>query len=261
MACLIRDARKFPAQRIPYLNRTADDLFADLLELKRANCPNYTDESPSDFGIQLMWLFAVMGDFLVTHLERIKDNAFLATAWDRETVRKLCEMIGYTLAEGAAASVDVTFTLEAGHPQFTIPAGTRVATRESGSIPAVVFETGAGQLVAAGAAAVTIACTEGQTVAAEVVGSSDGSARQRFRLARKPVVWRSESVQAFENNAWVSWSRVENFLDSGGTDKHYRVALDADGYYWIEFGDGVNGRVPPRGVNSEIGRASCRERG
>ncbi len=250
MSILRRDQRKFPAQKVPYLNRSMDDLFSDLIELKRANCPNWTDESPSDFGVQLLWLQAVMARFMVDHMERLRNNCFLSTALDRESVRRICEYLAYTLAEGSPASVDVTFTLEAGHPEFTISEGTQVATRETSSKPAVTFEVAADRLVGVGESTVTISCTHGKTVANEIIASSNGDTNQRYRLSRRPVVWQSEMVEVFEDGAWQAWTRKDNFVSSGGSDKHFRVAVDADGYFWIEFGDGTNGRIPPRGTNN-----------
>lgn len=111
-----------------------------------------------------------------------------------------------------------------------------------------------------------------RTVAAEVLGSSDGTPDQAFDVSTPPAVdaevWvdelavlsagrrrdlaaaRPEAVETETGPGgevrrfWVRWDRTGAFLDSGPEDRHY--ALDgATGR--VSFGDGVRGRIPPRG--------------
>ncbi len=114
-----------------------------------------------------------------------------------------------------------------------------------------------------------------RSVADETLGSSDGSQSQAFVVTSPPVidetVWvdeaatlsdgRRRSLSAAETPAteevtapdgslqsfWVAWSRVADFLDSGEDERHYTVDRVAGR---IEFGDGVVGRIPPRGENN-----------
>jgi len=242
--------RKFPLQSVPYLDVTADDLFEQLLALKRANCPDWTDESTSDFGIQLLWLQAVLGRWLADYMERVTANGYLATATLRESVRKLCELVGYTLAEASAASVTVTFTCASGHPQFTIPARTKVGTKSKDGQQQVVFETISDTNVNVGVNSVDVLCNHGETVTTEILGSSDASSGQRFVLKRNGIIWHSEIIEVNDGTGWVVWTRVDNFTLSGGSDIHYRVQLSEEGKYLIVFSDGVYGKVPARGLNN-----------
>jgi hypothetical protein len=41
------------------------------------------------------------------------------------------------------------------------------------------------------------------------------------------------------------WREVEDFVDSGPLDPHFRVERDRDGSATVRFGDGVRGRIPP----------------
>jgi hypothetical protein len=109
----------------------------------------------------------------------------------------------------------------------------------------------------------------------ETLGSSDGSQSQAFVVASPPVVdetvWvdeaatlsegRRRSLRAAETptteevtapdgtlqSFWVAWHRVADFLDSDEDDRQYTVDRVAGR---IEFGDGVAGRIPPRGENN-----------
>jgi len=251
MPLLVPDTeRKFPIQSIDYLDLDVNDLFEEALQVKRGSCPNWTDESETDFGIQLLWLFSVLSRWMADHGERIKDNTFIGTGRDRQTMRRLCELIGYTLSEVSPASVTVTFTCEDGHPEFTIPAGTQVSTKEYADQPAIMFETDSAALVPVGIDTKNVDCTQGETIADEILGSSDGTTGQTFILVQKPVIWESEVVKIFDGVTWNTWTRVASFVDSGPSDEHYRIEVDEDQNYSIVFGDGENGQIPIRGTNN-----------
>ncbi|MDS0301120.1 baseplate J/gp47 family protein [Halogeometricum sp. S1BR25-6] len=111
-----------------------------------------------------------------------------------------------------------------------------------------------------------------RTVEAEVLGSSDGSVNQSFAAGISPVfeetIWVDESAtlstgeradlaascpEDVESVAdadgrlrafWVRWTRVSAFLASDSTDRHYTLDAVAGE---VRFGDGVSGRIPPRG--------------
>lgn len=243
--------RKYPLTQVPYLDIGLDDLFDYLLTVRRANCPDWTDESMADFGTMVQWIFAVLSKWMTAHIERAAGESFIGTATARQSMRRLCELLaGYQLGEGTPASVTVTFTCEAGHPEFTIPAGTQVSTKETRTQPGIIFETAAAQLVTVGTSAVAVVCTQGETISDEVLGSSDGSTDQSFKLSRNAGIRHSETVDVFDGYEWVEWDRVNNFVLSDADDADYRVENDDDGTYWIIFGDGIRGRIPPRGVNN-----------
>lgn len=242
--------RVFPFQDIPYLGLSISDTYAEMLALKKANCPAWTDESSADLGNQLIWLFCVLSDMMTATIERTVRNSFIGTTQDRTIMRELCRSIGYTLSEATPASATVTFACAEDHPEFTIPAGTKVSTVETQSDPAVIFETSAAQIVLVGDDSVDIICVEGETITEEIIGSSDGTTDLLFLLGRKPVVWHSETIQVYDGAAWAAWTRVDDFVLSDAADLHYRVEVDDAGLYSIIFGDGVRGRIPVRGTNN-----------
>lgn len=238
--------RIYPKADTPYLGVSQEDLFQQLIGLKRAYCPNWTDESPADFGMLLLHTTAVLADWLRVHMERVSRDLYIGTTQNREAMRLLCELLGYQLGEAAAASVVVTFTIETGHPELVIPKGTKVAARRRTDQRLIVFEVSQDTLVPTGTDLVDIVCSHGESISQEIVGSSDGSTGQRFALSRRPVVWQSESVEIFDGAAWTTWTRVGTFVDAGANPV-YRILVDDNGSYWIVFGDGTNGKIPVRG--------------
>jgi hypothetical protein len=123
-----------------------------------------------------------------------------------------------------------------------------------------------------------------RTVDDELLGSSDGSAKQSFEVGSPPAieeqVWVDESATLSAGGRadltaarpddvesvlgpdgrvrkfWVRWTRVPTFLGSGAADRHYTLDAVAG---TVRFGDGVAGRIPPRG--SENVRATYRTGG
>jgi hypothetical protein len=89
----------------------------------------------------------------------------------------------------------------------------------------------------------TIGATNVVTVTDELVGASDGTPNQVFRLANAPVLPDRFDLQVNEGNGFESWSRVDDFAGSARTDKHFTVNV-ATGE--IAFGDGEKGRIPGR---------------
>jgi predicted phage baseplate assembly protein len=88
--------------------------------------------------------------------------------------------------------------------------------------------------------------TQGRTVVDSPLGSSTGLANQEFELTRDYFINGSESVYV-DNELWT---RVENFLSSTPTEKHYTIELGDNDRPTVKFGDGTTGKIPPLGVGN-----------
>ena len=103
-----------------------------------------------------------------------------------------------------------------------------------------------------------VEATHGQTVASEVVGSSDGSANQSFTLNKPPLTYTPAAVAGGAqstlalNVSGVDWSQVPTLYELGPLDRGYVVRLDDDGTTHIIFGDGVHGARPPAGTENIV---------
>jgi predicted phage baseplate assembly protein len=69
----------------------------------------------------------------------------------------------------------------------------------------------------------TVAAEHSETVAAETIGRSDGSAAQAFPVSRTPVLPRreGETVQVADVDGTATWTEVDDFSASGPRDKHF----------------------------------------
>ncbi|WP_030260431.1 MULTISPECIES: putative baseplate assembly protein [Streptomyces] len=106
----------------------------------------------------------------------------------------------------------------------------------------------------------TATVVHAQTVTDAPLGSSEGVAGQRFRLARPPVLLDGEPpvVEVAAGEGWQRWTLVEHFGDSSPADRH--VVLDATtGEFQfppaVREPDGslrAFGAVPPKGARLRV---------
>lgn len=98
--------------------------------------------------------------------------------------------------------------------------------------------------------------THARTVTHELLGSSDGSTDQTFRLSQKPIL-AGEAIEVREVGAtsgegWTRWQAVPDFHGSAAHDPHYVIDRVSG---TLCFGDGRSGRIPMAGAQNI--RASC----
>ena len=99
-----------------------------------------------------------------------------------------------------------------------------------------------------------------ETIKDEIVGSSDSSPNQRFRLKKKPVIdaqiWVKEAVKPSEKGTkykedegsyWVLWQEVDDLKFSCEKCRHYSIDKVSGE---LKFGDGKRGRIPPKGKDN-----------
>lgn len=213
--------------------------------------PDWTDRSELDLGVALVESFAFMADNLAYYQDRWANEALFPSAVQRRSIIEHCKLIGYELSPAVSARVELTFvTSGAG----TVPAGTQVLVDTSDGSDPATFELAA-DFVSAGAGTTTGVVAYEGTSLTEVIGSSDGSPDQSFDLSSSPLALNPDGSSSLEVTVTVGavdevWTEVDNFLESGSSDKHFRTQIDENDTVTVIFGDGVNGAIPPSGVNN-----------
>jgi hypothetical protein len=118
------------------------------------------------------------------------------------------------------------------------------------------------------------------TITDEILGSSDASPLQSYKLLHGPVL-EGEVIEVREKQrpkdsdvldlgsdavrmvdaeskesqeCWVRWKRVDSFFESGPTSRHYTLDFLTG---QIAFGDGRRGMYPPEGRNNIVVRSYC----
>lgn len=259
---------------IDYTNKDYASLREAMLGLAREKFPEWTDHSPNDLGVMLLELFAYMGDILLYYQDRIANESYLETAVERRSVINLLRLIGYELRPPTPASADLTLLFK--HDAtgtVTIDKGAMFQTKAKATGEPIGFQYVRDPLdidLDNENAVPIITHTDGQqykqfatlpvvqvdaAIGDEIVGSSDGSAGQRFRLARVPLIedqleLRVDEGRGPEGPGPVLWERRDSLLHSLAGDRHYMVRRDQDDIAFVEFGDGRHGMIPPQGRNN-----------
>lgn len=275
-------------QVIDYLARDYDSLRQALVDLIPAKLPEWTDRSEADFGIVLIELLAYMGDILSYYQDRIANEAFLATAQERRSAIQHLRLIGYEMAGAAPAAARLSL-LVSKNQQGTaeVRQGDQFATLSSKEQRSLTFEytddkplvinlsqlplsqSQPGMKEAVG----VIPVREGKTINREVLGVSNGTPNQRFRLAQPSVLRDTVKVVADTFPPTPPWRLRKNLIFSGraftpqqlealqyqeriastlafsrGADPDFALETDENEITTVVFGDGQYGMIPPSGV-------------
>lgn len=243
-----------------YSSRDYTSIYADLVQRRADYLPEWTSTSASDFGLVLLQMYAYVGDLLSYYLDRLAGEAFIQTATQADSIINLASMLDYqpTLASGSSVTLQIGISSTVG--AVTIPAGTAFATtptqptQSTQATQSIQFLT-TQDLVIAGASAATpatfgtVIAVQGTEYAGEVVASSNGTVNQSFPLQHTPVSAGSFSVSVDpgDGSGPQLWGYAQSLIDYGPYDKVYTNYVDANGVFYIIFGDGVSGYVPPLG--------------
>lgn len=234
------------ANRIDYTAKDYDSILQALLARKKDKLPAYTNESSSDFGVFLLEMFAMLGDMQSYYIDRVANESFINLCKERPSALKLAELIGYTPQATQPASVDVRFTLSTNPSGTTIPAGDEVQVPASNDEPEINFYVPTDLVITAGNLTGTITCNHGTAEEDTFVG--DGTPSQQYRLSQSPVS--SGSIKIIISA--VTWTPVQYFSDKGPTDKVYKIFVQEDDSVIIQFGNGINGDIPPNATTIDV---------
>lgn len=250
---------RVPTNGIDYTSKDYESFRNDMIKQLGIKMPEYTDIRQSDAGIVLLELLAQGLDVISYYQDVLANEVFLVTAEQRTNVLKWCQMLGYTPKASTPSEFTQVFVLSAVQDTDTIiPAGTKVKTKGSSTESEIYFETASDLVIPAGKLGnemqdgeylYTVKVVQGVSVSGELLGSSTGSPEQKFKLNYTPVIVDSIEVIINEGNGFEEWTRVDNFVDSTPTSKHYTVYINDNDEATITFGDGVFGKIPKKYEN------------
>lgn len=119
------------------------DILEALIQFKRVNVPELTDESAFEPFIQFMRAVALVGHLNNTLVDLVANESTLPTAKLPESVRNQLRLIDFELDPASPAQVDLVYELAkvfVGASTTLIPAEAQVATVKQGNEPVVFFE-------------------------------------------------------------------------------------------------------------------------
>lgn len=271
---------------IDYMARDYESLLQAMREQIPDKLPEWTDyTSEADFGNVLLQLFAHMGDILSYYQDRIANESFLSTAQTRQSVIDHLRLIGYHLSTAAPATTNLVVRVPASYDNtLTLRKGNAFGTQSQPDQDSIRFEYTSN-------IDLTIDCgnlpldpddpdqkiympgipvEEGQLIADEILGESDGRPNQRFPLVHRGVIIRSfNTVQDYTTSDIslrtevsdpapdqdldiAEWSLRETLAFSREEQQDFIVEIDDQDQATIIFGDGTFGKIPPRGYLMKV---------
>jgi hypothetical protein len=108
-----------------------------LLDFAAQRYPAWQDRLEADAGVMLAEVMSAVGDEFAYYQDRVAREAYLETASQRRSMRRLARLVDYNIHDGLGASAWLDFTVSA---PGTIPAGTLVTDPDG----KVHFEVGQG---------------------------------------------------------------------------------------------------------------------
>jgi uncharacterized phage protein gp47/JayE len=235
-----------------YTSRDYSSIREDLFDRATVTIPEWTARDPGDFGVLMVELLAYVGDVLHYYVDRAAQECFLRTAALRRSVLDIANMLDYVPIDSQAAHGTVTFTRAAGiSGDIVIPKGTVLTTLPATASDQVVFfETDAVATLLSANSTVNVAITEGRTVVDEAIIISAGMPNMEASLYYTGVIHGTVQISVNEGalGSPVAWQEVDRLIDSSATENVYSTSTDENGVTIVRFGDGVNGRVPPKSV-------------
>lgn len=262
---------------VPAIDYTSKDYSAflqSMLNYATTAFPEWTNQNPGSLEVMLLESLSRELDVLSYYGDRIVGEAYIGTATQLASVIQLAALLGYSPGQPVAATGTVTFQTVSNGAAVVVPLATQVTTDYISSINApIVFETTSAVTVPSNGGTVTAPIIQGITqgsatftignstaspfsITTELLGTSDGSQLQQFDLANNPVVSGSVTVY-LQNPAYGSssgldpilpWNQVASLQLSGSSDLAWAETVGATGIVTVNFGDGINGAIPPAGL-------------
>lgn len=260
---------------IDYTSKDYTGFIQSMLTFATTAFPEWTNQNPGSLEVMLLESLARELDVLSYYGDRIVGEAYIGTATQLASVLQLAQLLGYTPGQPQAATGTVTFqTATTSVSSVPLPAATQVTTDYISSLNGpIIFETTTASTVPANGATVTVPVVQGVTqgsavftignataspfvVTTELLGTSDGSQLQQFNLSNNPVV--SGSITVYIQNPnypsvsnvdpIVAWNQVNSLQSSKSSDLAWSETVNAEGVVTVNFGDNINGAIPPAGL-------------
>lgn len=225
---------------VPSFNFSAfyyPDILEALIEYKRLNVPELTDESAEEPTIQLLRAFALVGHLNNTLIDLVANEAVFRTAKLAESVRDHLRLIAFEMSPATPSQTDIIYELS---KVFTssfeiIPDLAQASTKREGTNPIIYFEA---------LGSVTITRTDKHTY---VLAEENGSFTDYTTEANSPTTpaddWQPWSSPASKDAIYwghdsVMWNELSAFLTTH--------ALNITGVF--EFYDGDWQKTAPTSV-------------
>jgi hypothetical protein len=225
-----------------YIDRGYKQIKNSLITKLRTLVPEVTDTSEGNILVVIISMFSGLGEMLNFYIDNNARESYLATARKFASVVKLVQILDYRIKAKLPASADlyITYLDINGNPetitqQGVIPAGTIIRT--SNGIPFMTTKT---VIVQAGQSFGALQSKQWEKILDDNLGTTTSEPNQKFAL---PLNYSHNSLELSIDD--VPWLLKNTLARSKSTDRHFVVNIGEDKVAFIQFGNGINGALPP----------------
>ena len=209
--------------------------------------PSSTNES--DPGIVLLKVLAAVADKLNFNVNKNILETYMPSAAQMESMRKLCEMMGYNIKyyRSAETTAIITYTGETdlsglSDSQIYFPKFTAL-TDSDGEVNYVTTED---RILSATNLKIEVPVIEGQLVQCEsdndnIITLAQLDDNFRYYLPETQVAENGIFIQNIDDSAKEDWEKVDNLNTQSAGTKCFKFGYDSvEGYPYVQFPEDVN---------------------
>lgn len=253
--------KEFAISNDSYTKKDFYQIYPEILDLVTKITARWNPDSSneSDPGIVLLKVLSFIGDKLNYNIDKNVLECFMPSATQEQSMRKLCEMMGYEMKYYGSGTTTITFQYEGEELQsgdsFSLPAFDTVVTDTAGEVNYVLTQGITITTLSKSATATAIEGTLCQAVAADsdVIILNDLDDNNRFYLPEEMIAQNGIWIRNVQTPtiAWESspWHRVTNLNTQG---------LTGDEQYCYKFGYDSKKNLPyiefPNNISEIIGQ-------
>lgn len=237
------------ATSISYTSRDFATILGDIrtnLQNATLTLPNINDFLESNEGRFLLDQWAAIAEMSNFTLDRTAAESYIDTLEERASLVSLLKLIGYQPKNPIPEVVELTITRgDNSTVEITVPRKTKVSSSTSAKIS---FATSSAAVFSSTTNSVVVPAVQG--IWSNLSISANGNPYFAVVLPKQSIA--DGQVDVLVDN--VIWSRANNntFVGHSSNDYVYRIVHTADRRALVEFGDGVEGKIPPVGAKVYI---------
>lgn len=230
------------SQPLNYVDYEFESLVMQLQDRIRLN-DSWKDIYRSSTGQTLIEILAYVLNAGLYYTERRAVESYLPLARNLSSVKNLVALLNYQPKRKTSSYGILTFSIASPLTKNVfIPKYT-----ECQSSNGIKYLTNEDSVIGKGQTSVNVNSIQGELFRMEVI--SNGAASQEYTINSTSVENSSNSLNPTLRILVdsVEWEKVDSFIYSESTSKHYKVINEMDDTVSIQFGDGINGFPPPNG--------------
>lgn len=218
------------------LQRSAEQIKESIVDKMPEFVPEITDFSDTNPFMRFIDIWANLFEILHYYQDRNSEESYPTTARRFASFAKLANMFDYRIKLAKPATSTIRFYFDNNVTQnVVIPEGTEVATKTG-----IAFFTLSEVTILSGQNSVNVEAKQRVLNQNKIIGVSTAQANQKFVL-NKNVIEEEFSLQI--NGEF--YESVDTFGISSPTNNHFKLTKNENNEVIVEFGDGINGRIPP----------------